>query len=119
MRVGRDKPTTLKLLYFLDIHETLNHQRKPEEKFTFESSRRHSTRLLKEEGRQTKSRVSSDPASFLYNYQRETIIETVDANFNTSVNDVGLKKITVNVYWQSPVLSKEKTIQLQYVVSNY
>ena len=68
---------------------------------------------------ETKNRVSSDPANTLFNFQRQTIVETVDNNFNPSASDVGLKKITTTVYWQSPVVSKEKSITLQYIIANY
>lgn len=68
---------------------------------------------------ETKSRVSSDPANALFNFQRQTIVETVDNNFNASASDVGLKKITTTVYWQSPVVAKEKSITFQYIIADY
>ncbi|NUM25170.1 MAG: hypothetical protein HUU49_00930 [Candidatus Buchananbacteria bacterium] len=68
---------------------------------------------------EAKNRVSSDPASPLYNFQRQTTVETVDNNFNSSASDVGLKKITVTVFWQSPVVLKEKSTEIQYIISDY
>ncbi len=68
---------------------------------------------------ETKQRLSSDQTDFLYHYQRETTVETVDGSFNPAGSDVGLKKITVNVYWQSPIVNKEKSTQIQYVISDY
>lgn len=59
---------------------------------------------------ETKHRLSTDSASYLYNYQRQTVIGLVDSNFNASPTDVGLKKITVTVYWLSPIGLKEKSI---------
>lgn len=68
---------------------------------------------------ETKSRMSSDPDSYLYDFQRETIVEFVDSDFNTSVSDVGLKKITVNVYWQSAIINSEKSININSVVADF
>lgn len=67
---------------------------------------------------ETKQKISSDPTSYLYDYQRETVVEYIDSNFATSGTDVGLKKITVNVYWTSPVGLREKSISLKIVVSD-
>lgn len=66
-----------------------------------------------------KQRVSSDPTSYLYHYQRQLVVETVDPNLNPSVNDNGLKKITVTVFWQSPIGSTEKSIQLTTLIAKY
>lgn len=68
---------------------------------------------------ETKQRISSDPSSYLYNYQRQTDVETIDANLNYSATDIGLKKITVTVFWQSPILSSEKSTQISSLISNY
>jgi len=67
---------------------------------------------------ETKEAISSDPASYLHGYQRETIVELIDSNFDVTETDVGLKRITVIVYWQSTIGSVEKSIQIQSVVSD-
>jgi len=68
---------------------------------------------------ETKQRVSTDPDNYLYHYQRQTDIEYIDSYFNTSGADVGLKKITVTVFWQSPISSEEKSLKINTVISNY
>lgn len=68
---------------------------------------------------ETKARVSSDPSSYLYDYQRETTVEFVDSDFNTSVTDVGLKKITVTTYWMSPLGNQERSTNISTVISSF
>ena len=66
---------------------------------------------------EAKQRMSVDPANPFYNYQRETITEYIDQNLETSVVDTGMKKITVNSYWNSSLLSLEKSVQLTLIIS--
>ncbi len=66
-----------------------------------------------------KQRVSSDPTSYLYNYQRQTVVETVDGNLTSSGSDLGLKKATVTVFWRSPIGLKEKSIQITTLIVNH
>ena len=68
---------------------------------------------------EAKQRLASDPSSYLYSYQRQTVVETVDANFNFSPTDIGFKKIVVTVYWLSPIGSVEKSIALSLVRADY
>jgi Tfp pilus assembly protein PilV len=68
---------------------------------------------------ETKQRISTDPTSYLYPYQRQTDIETIDSDFNSSASDVGFKKITVTLFWQSPLLINERSIQINSVVADY
>ena len=68
---------------------------------------------------EAKHRLSSDPADTLYHYQRQTVIETVDTNLNVNSTDVGLKKITVTVYWLSPITKSEQSYSMSNMVANY
>lgn len=68
---------------------------------------------------EAKQPISSDPNNYLYDYQRETTVELIDSTFNSSVSDVGLKKISVTVHWQSPVLKTEQSYSINSVVSNF
>lgn len=68
---------------------------------------------------ETKGPISSDPGSYLYNYQRETIVEYVDSNFTTIQEDQGLKKITVNVYWLSPIGLTEKSTSIYTLIADF
>lgn len=68
---------------------------------------------------EAKQRISNDTDSYLYDFQRETIVELVDSDFNTSVSDVGLKKITVNVYWRSATIDEERSVSISSVVADF
>lgn len=68
---------------------------------------------------EAKHRLSDSSASYLYIYQRKTEVEYIDNNFITSVNDQGLKKITVTIYWPSPVGGQEKSIVLKSMIAKY
>ncbi|MFA6410364.1 MAG: prepilin-type N-terminal cleavage/methylation domain-containing protein [Candidatus Buchananbacteria bacterium] len=68
---------------------------------------------------ETKQRISNDPSSYLYDYWRETTVQTIDSNFSNSATDLGLKKITVKVFWDSPISKNEKFIQILSTASNY
>ncbi len=50
---------------------------------------------------EVKSRISSDPNNPAHALERETVITLVDGNLQPSVSDLGLKKITVRVFWQN------------------
>jgi prepilin-type N-terminal cleavage/methylation domain-containing protein len=46
-----------------------------------------------------RTKISSDPLNPAYNFERQAIIQLVDGNLNQTITDIGLKKITVTVYW--------------------
>jgi len=66
---------------------------------------------------EAKQRMSTDSDNPFYYYQRETIVEYVDGNLNTSATETGIKKITVNCYWDNALLLTEKNIQLAILIS--
>jgi Tfp pilus assembly protein PilV len=66
---------------------------------------------------ETRQRMSSDISNPFYWYEREAIVEYVDGNLNTSVVDLGIKKIIVNTYWKSALLSLDKNVQLTLLIS--
>lgn len=66
---------------------------------------------------ETKARLSSNPASPFYGYQRETVVDYVDSSLNTSVTETGMKRITVNTYYNSSRLSTEKSVELILLIS--
>lgn len=68
---------------------------------------------------EAKQRVSTDPTSYLYHYQRQTVVQLVDTSLNPAVADIGLKKIMVVVYWHSLIGNKEKSIQIDSLTSKY
>lgn len=68
---------------------------------------------------EAKQTVSSDPASYLYRYQRQTTISLVDSDLNPTDSGIGLKKITINVFWHSLIGAKEKSIEIYSLFSEY
>lgn len=49
---------------------------------------------------EVKTRLSADPQNPAYNFERQTVVQLVNSNLTPTVIDVGLKKITVTVYWK-------------------
>ena len=66
---------------------------------------------------EAKHRLSSDPASPFYNYQRQTVAEYVDGNLAASPTETELKKITVTVYWYHTFLGYEKSEEIIILIS--
>lgn len=62
-------------------------------------------------------RLSTDPANPFYNYERQTVSQLVDGDLNNSVTDLGLKKITVTMYWQTPNLDVAKELPVSILIS--
>ncbi len=62
--------------------------------------------------------LATSTDSFFYKFERETIVSYVDENLVPSVDDIGLKKVEVNVYWQSPLGASEKKYELKSLVSD-
>jgi len=59
---------------------------------------------------ETKAAVSNTGGAEFTQYQRETLINYIDTNYQSSATDTGLKKITVNVYWQEHGVSRTYTL---------
>lgn len=68
---------------------------------------------------EVKQPVSTDTDSYLSHYQREVIVETVDGDLNTSGSDLGLKIVTITVYWLSSIGTVERSTQIQSLIANY
>lgn len=63
-----------------------------------------------------KVHVVTDTSSPLYKFTRTTTAELVDQNLASSLNDIGLKKVTVTVFWPS-VFGNEKSQTVATLVS--
>ncbi len=59
---------------------------------------------------ESRTQVSSDP-----NFERESIVQFVDTNLETVGSDLGLKKITVTVFWQES--GQEQEVSATYIKS--
>lgn len=62
-------------------------------------------------------RLGSDPAALLYNFFRSTNITLVDQNLNANASDIGLKKITVTIYWPATLGGGQKQFSLSTLIS--
>ena len=66
---------------------------------------------------ENKARTVADLSSPLYKFLRSTTAELVDQNLNSSITDIGLKKITVTVYWPSVFNLMEKSQTVVALIS--
>lgn len=64
-------------------------------------------------GSGTKTQFSTDPANSFYNFSWQINISLIDQNLNSSVDDIGLKKIDVIIYWNEG--SSEKSVQFSTI----
>jgi len=67
---------------------------------------------------ETKQKLSADSTNPFYYYQRQTVVEYVDEDLNYSALETGLKKATVTVFFNSPVLQVEKSKDVIIVIVN-
>jgi len=68
---------------------------------------------------ESKHHLSINTSDYLYNFQRETTINYLDSNLNDGLNDIGLKKISVTVYWISNIGKNEKSLTINTIRSTY
>jgi len=66
---------------------------------------------------EAKHKITTATTSDFYNQSRETIISLVDINQNATTTDVGLKKITINVYHVDAIGRSEKKFTLTSLIS--
>jgi len=66
---------------------------------------------------EAKHRLSDDETNYLYFYQRQTEVSYVDGDLVESVEDVGMKKISVTVYYTSALSKTEKSYNISTLLS--
>jgi len=64
-----------------------------------------------------KQRLSTDSANYLYYFQRETTVSYLDSNWQTSVSDTGIKKISTTVYYTNSISKKESSYSISALSS--
>jgi Tfp pilus assembly protein PilV len=64
-----------------------------------------------------KQRLSADPVNYLYYFQRETTVSYLDSNWQPSVNDTGIKKISTTVYYTNSISKKENSYSISALSS--
>lgn len=68
---------------------------------------------------EAKHRLSDNPADYLYYFQRQTEVAYVDGNLAPSASDVGLKKISVTVYFTNALSKTEKNYSTYTLISRW
>ncbi|MDD5072038.1 MAG: prepilin-type N-terminal cleavage/methylation domain-containing protein [Patescibacteria group bacterium] len=66
---------------------------------------------------EAKHRLSADPENYLYNYQRETIVSYVDGSLSEVEQDLGMKKISVAIYYINAIFKTEKSYNIATLIS--
>lgn len=66
---------------------------------------------------EAKHRLYDDTSSYLYNYQRETIVNYVDGDLNDAAEDNGIKKISCTLYFISAISNSEDSYNITTLIS--
>jgi prepilin-type N-terminal cleavage/methylation domain-containing protein len=66
---------------------------------------------------ESKHRLASSTADYLYNYQRETTANYLDSNLTATTTDTGLKKISTTVYYTNSISKSEKSYNTTTIIS--
>lgn len=66
---------------------------------------------------EAKQRLSTDPANYLYYFQRQTMVSYLDGNWQTSASDLGMKKISVTVYYTNSISKQESAYAISALAS--
>jgi len=68
---------------------------------------------------EAKHRLSDTQSDYLYYFQRQTIVDYVDSNLQNSASDIGLKKISVTVYYTNALSKTEKSYSTVTLMSQW
>lgn len=66
---------------------------------------------------EAKQRLAADSANYLYYFQRQTTVSYLDGDWQSSVSDTGMKKISVTVYYTNSISKKENSYSLAALAS--
>ncbi|MCK4540170.1 hypothetical protein KAU09_03385 [Candidatus Parcubacteria bacterium] len=61
---------------------------------------------------ETRHSLGTATSSYLYLFERESIVKYVDADLQNSLTDTGLKKISTTVYYNDKISNNEKTFTI-------
>jgi prepilin-type N-terminal cleavage/methylation domain-containing protein len=62
-----------------------------------------------------RAKVNENPSSQFYAYERLVTCDLVDSDLTSTVTDIGLKKVEVNVYWRNS--GKENNVQIVRLIN--
>ena len=68
---------------------------------------------------EAKHRLADNPTDYLYYFQRQTTVSLVDGNLADSASDLGLKKISVTVYYSNALSKVEKEYGTVTLISQW
>jgi len=68
---------------------------------------------------EAKHRLADNPTDYLYYFQRQTTVSFVDGNLADSASDLGLKKISVTVYYSNALSKVEKEYGTVTLISQW
>ena len=68
---------------------------------------------------EAKHRLADNPTDYLYYFQRQTAVSFVDGNLADSASDLGLKKISVTVYYSNALSKVEKEYGTVTLISQW
>ena len=66
-----------------------------------------------------KHRLTENTGNYLYYFQRETTVNYVDGNLDDSITDLGIKKISTNVYYTNSLSKNEKVYNLTTLINEW
>lgn len=61
--------------------------------------------------------LASDPQNPFYDYERQTVVQLVNGNLANSATDLGLKKVTVTVFYKTPMLNSSSSLPVSIIIS--
>lgn len=61
---------------------------------------------------ETRHSLGTATSSYLYIFERESVISYVDADLQNSLSDTGLKKINTTIYYTDKISNNEKTFTI-------
>lgn len=64
-----------------------------------------------------KQRLAADPSNYLYYFQRQTTVNYLTGDWQDSISDTGLKKISITVYYTNSISKKENYYSLSALAS--
>ena len=67
---------------------------------------------------ETKQRLAVDPVDYLYRYQRQAEIDYVDGNLAVTVEDSGMKRISVTVYFNNAISNQEQSYNITTLITH-
>lgn len=63
--------------------------------------------------------ITTDPMSGYYRFESQTVAEFVDSNFLSTTTDLGLKKVTVTIYYHDGVSRESKSFTNNILIAKH